>query len=70
MMIYFGERPLGRNMKALRRKRRLSLKKLSELTGIPYLTLYCLENGTLQDISHDHLLRLCQTLRTTQQTLI
>ena len=70
MMIYFGKRPLGRNIRRLRRKHGLSLKQLSRQAAVPYLLLLCIEARILRDIHHDHLNALCQTFRTTQEELM
>ena len=70
MMVYFGNLPLGRNLHALRRRKRISLARMAELTGVPYLTLYCIENGTLQDIDYQHLDALCTALKITPEALV
>jgi len=70
MMIYFGQIPLGRRIRAARRRQRLSPKKVSALTGIPLPMLLGLEWGFLRDIHHDHLLALCRVLRITGDELL
>ncbi|MBQ8238832.1 MAG: helix-turn-helix transcriptional regulator [Oscillospiraceae bacterium] len=70
MMIYVSDSPMGRNIRCLRRKKKISRHKLAQITGIPYLTLYCLENRTLVDIDYDHLKNLCTALCVSVEELV
>ena len=70
MMIYFGKRPLGRNIRYHRQKQYMSCAKLARLCGIPYRMLHLIERGFLHDIDYDHLEALARTLGTTQKKLM
>ena len=70
MMIYVSDSPMWRNIRYLRRRKRLSLKKLAERTGIPCWTLLGIETRFLRDIDYDDLVSLCGVLHVTQEALI
>ena len=70
MIILMPDETFGKNVHDPRRRKRISLARFAALTAIPYLTLYCIENGTLRDIHHDHVCAICKTLRTTQEKLM
>ena len=70
MMIYVSDSPMWCNIRYLRRRKRLSLKKLAERTGIPCWTLLGIEARLLRDIDYDDLESLCEVLHVTQEALI
>ncbi len=53
MISITNSKLMGKNIHFLRRKLRISQKKLAEKTGIPILHLKCIEYGTTYDITYD-----------------
>ena len=53
---------MGEKIKELRENKGISQYKLAELTGINRSTINRYENGSIQKISFDNLLRICEAL--------
>ena len=53
---------MGEKIKELRENKGISQYKLAELTGINRSTINRYENGSIQKISFDNLLKICEAL--------
>ena len=53
---------MGEKIKELRESKGISQYRLAELTGINRSTINRYENGSIQKISFDNLLKICKTL--------
>ena len=53
---------MGEKIKELRESKGISQYRLAELTGINRSTINRYENGSIQKISFDNLLRICEAL--------
>ena len=53
---------MGEKIKKLRESKGISQYRLAELTGINRSTINRYENGSIQKISFDNLLRICEAL--------
>lgn len=67
--IDFQKRIMGKQIKNLRKKRRLSQEKLAELLDVSTGYVSLLERG-LRDISLNNLIQLCKILKTTPNELL
>ena len=55
---------MGEKIKELRESKGISQYRLAELTGINRSTINRYENGSIQKISFDNLLKICEALET------
>ena len=53
---------MGEKIKELRESKGISQYRLAELTGINRSTINRYENGSIQKISFDNLLKICEAL--------
>ena len=53
---------MGEKIKELREEKGISQYRLAELTGINRSTINRYENGSIQKISFDNLLKICEAL--------
>ena len=53
---------MGEKIKSLRESKGISQYRLAELTGINRSTINRYENGSIQKISFDNLLKICEAL--------
>ena len=53
---------MGEKIKELRERKGISQYRLAELTGINRSTINRYENGSIQKISFDNLLKICEAL--------
>ena len=53
---------MGEKIKELRENKGISQYRLAELTGINRSTINRYENGSIQKISFDNLLKICEAL--------
>lgn len=53
---------MGEKIKKLRESKGISQYRLAELTGINRSTINRYENGSIQKISFDNLLKICEAL--------
>ena len=53
---------MGKKIKSLRESKGISQYRLAELTGINRSTINRYENGSIQKISFDNLLKICEAL--------
>lgn len=61
---------MGEKIKELRENKGISQYKLAELTGINRSTINRYENGSIQKISFDNLLKICEALETDIKNII
>lgn len=69
MIIVYGIWPVGRNIRRLRRRKRLSVRKLANLAGMPWKTLLRIELRLLRELDFDHMQSLCRILGVTTEDL-
>ena len=53
---------MGEKIKSLRESKGISQYRLAELTGINRSTINRYENGSIQKISFDNLIKICEAL--------
>ena len=61
---------IGEKIKELRENKGISQYRLAELTGINRSTINRYENGSIQKISFDNLLKICEALETDIKNII
>ena len=61
---------MGEKIKELRESKGISQYRLAELTGINRSTINRYENGSIQKISFDNLLKICKALETDIKNII
>ena len=61
---------MGEKIKELRENKGISQYRLAELTGINRSTINRYENGSIQKISFDNLLKICEALETDIKNII
>ena len=61
---------MGEKIKNLRESKSISQYRLAELTGINRSTINRYENGSIQKISFDNLLKICEALETDIKEII
>ena len=61
---------MGEKIKELRESKGISQYRLAELTGINRSTINRYENGSIQKISFDNLLKICKALETDIKEII
>ena len=61
---------MGEKIKSLRESKGISQYRLAELTGINRSTINRYENGSIQKISFDNLLKICEALETDIKNII
>ena len=61
---------MGEKIKELRESKGMSQYRLAEITGINRSTINRYENGSIQKISFDNLLKICKALETDIKNII
>lgn len=61
---------MGEKIKELRESKGISQYRLAELTGINRSTINRYENGSIQKIRFDNLLKICEALETDIKNII
>lgn len=61
---------MGEKIKELRESKGISQYRLAELTGINRSTINRYESGSIQKISFDNLLKICEALETDIKNII
>ena len=61
---------MGEKIKEFRESKGISQYRLAELTGINRSTINRYENGSIQKISFDNLLKICEALETDIKNII
>ena len=61
---------MGEKIKELRESKGISQYRQAELTGINRSTINRYENGSIQKISFDNLLKICEALETDIKNII
>ena len=61
---------MGEKIKELRESKGISQYRLAELTGINRSTINRYENGSIQKISFDNLLKICEALEVDIKNII
>ena len=61
---------MGEKIKELRESKGISQYRLAELTGINRSTINRYENGSIQKISFNNLLKICEALETDIKEII
>ena len=61
---------MGEKIKEWRENKGMSQYRLAELTGINRSTINRYENGSIQKISFDNLLKICEALETDIKNII
>ena len=61
---------MGEKIKKLRESKGISQYRLAELTGINRSTINRYENGSIQKISFDNLLKICEALEIDMKEII
>ena len=70
MIIVLNSDLFGRNVEYLRKQKHLSRRKLASMTGLVWWELFCIEKGTLLDVDHQVMMKICEILETEMEQII
>ena len=70
MVIETNNPIMGRNISFLRRRKRISRKKLADLIGMNQNTLFCIEHQTIRYLNDQQLTKLCKLFAITVEELM